>query len=234
MRRLSPRPFGVAAARARLRRQASSTTCFEVVCVVLPCIRTLGAATVATGVLKQLLMDPARRTLLDIAREAVRAAAEGREPAPPPQPLPPELEAPGAAFVTLRRGHDLRGCIGHLAASQPLWRSVQEMAAAAATRDDRFDPVRPEETAGLRIEISVLSPRRPIAGPGDVKAGVDGLYVRLGPASGLLLPQVAAEQGWSPEEFIAQVCRKADLPPDAWRDPGASLESFTAEVFGEE
>jgi AmmeMemoRadiSam system protein A len=176
----------------------------------------------------------ARRTLLEIAREAVQAAAAGREPDGPARPMPPVLEAPGAAFVTLRRGDALRGCIGHLAANQPLWRSVQEMAAAAATRDDRFAPVRPEEVPDLRIEISVLSPRRPIAGPQDVKVGIDGLYIRLGPSSGLLLPQVAAEQGWSPEEFVVQVCRKADIPPDAWRDPGASLESFTAEVFGAE
>jgi len=180
-------------------------------------------------------MDPsARSILLAIAREAVQAAAEGRDPTPPSHPLPPELEAPGAAFVTLRIGHDLRGCIGHLAAGQPLWRSVQEMATAAASRDDRFESVRREETPRVRIEISVLSPRRAIAGPADVRVGVDGLYVRLDAASGLLLPQVASEQGWSPEEFVAQVCRKAEIPPDAWRAPGASLESFTAEVFGEE
>jgi AmmeMemoRadiSam system protein A len=175
----------------------------------------------------------ARRALIAVARDAVAAAAEGREPAAP-APDAPELQDPGAAFVTLRRDRELRGCIGHLAPGQPLWRSVQEMAAAAASRDDRFDPVRPDEIPDLRVEISVLSPRRRVAGADDVRVGRDGLYVSQGPRSGLLLPQVAAEHGWTAEEFLAQACRKAGLPPDAWRDPETAIETFTAEVFGDE
>ena len=180
-----------------------------------------------------MLNPDARRALLAIARASVLAAAEGREP-DDPVPDNPALHRPGAAFVTLRVGGALRGCIGHLVAEQPLWISVREMAAAAATRDDRFEPVAADETAALRIEISVLSPRRRIAGPGDVVIGRDGLNIRRGANSGLLLPQVAPEHGWSVEEFLAQTCRKAGLPIDAWLDPATSIESFTAEVFGEE
>jgi AmmeMemoRadiSam system protein A len=107
------------------------------------------------------------------------------------------------------------------------------MAAAAATRDDRFSPVGAAEEPGVRIEISVLSPRRRIGGPKDVVVGRDGLYVRRGTSSGLLLPQVATEHTWSVEEFLSQTCRKAGLPIEAWRDSATSIETFTAEVFGE-
>ena len=179
------------------------------------------------------MLDPdARTALLAIARSSVRAATEGREPDDPVPDLP-ILHAPGAAFVTLRKAGTLRGCIGHLAAEQPLWISVREMAAAAATRDDRFPPITPGELPGLDIEISVLSPRRRIAGPEQVVIGRDGLFVRLGTSSGILLPQVATEHGWGDEEFLSQTCRKAGLDPDAWTDPATSIESFTAEVFGD-
>jgi AmmeMemoRadiSam system protein A len=180
-----------------------------------------------------MLTPAARRALLDIARASVRAAAG--DPAPlPPEPRNPDLLQPGAAFVTLRREGELRGCIGHVRHEQPLWISVREMAEAAATRDGRFSPVSSYEVPHLSIEISVLSPRRKIAGPGDISVGRDGLYVRLGATSGLLLPQVASERNWSSEEFLAQTCRKAMLPADAWREPGAIVEAFSAEVFGDE
>src|SRR5262245_936717 len=124
-----------------------------------------------------MLNDAARRALLAIARASVRAAAEGEDP-DMAAPEIPELHDPGAAFVTLRAHGELRGCIGHLAADQPLWQSVREMAAAAATRDDRFSPITPSELPGVTIEISVLSPRRRLEGADRIVIGRDGLYVR--------------------------------------------------------
>jgi uncharacterized protein (TIGR00296 family) len=88
-----------------------------------------------------------------------------------------------------------------------------------------------EEVADLRIEISILTPLSPIR-PEDVTVGVHGLQIRKGTNRGLLLPQVAFEHGWDRQMFLSQVCRKADLPPDAWKED-AELSSFTAEVFGE-
>ena len=179
-----------------------------------------------------MLTPDARSALLAVARDSVAAAANGADPELPP-PENPALHRPGAAFVTLRAGDALRGCIGHLAAEQPLWLSVREMAAAAATRDDRFTPVTPSEVAGVTIEISVLSPRRRFEGADRIVIGRDGLYVRRFASSGLLLPQVAPEHSWSAEEFLAQTCRKAGLPIEAWKDPATLVETFTAEVFGE-
>src|SRR5688572_28418810 len=153
-----------------------------------------------------MLNPDARRSLLAVARESVEAAVRGVNPADS-IPENPALHRPGAALVTLRSGEALRGCIGHLTAAQPLWITGREIAAAAATRDDRFAPVPPAELAGVSIDISVLSPRRRLAGPEHLVIGRDGLYVRREVHSGLLLPQVAVEHGWSAEEFLAQTCR---------------------------
>lgn len=172
-----------------------------------------------------------REELLRIARRAATGwLSEGR--VPEESPASEKLKAPGAAFVTLTDGGRLRGCIGYTEAIAPLYRTVQECAVASATEDPRFVPLTPGEIGAVRIEISVLTPLLPIR-PEDVDVGVHGLMVKRGLRRGLLLPQVPAEHGWDRETFLAQVCRKAGLPGDAWRT-GAELFSFMAEVFAEE
>lgn len=179
------------------------------------------------------MLGPAQRqTLLDLARRAVAAAAADK---PSPEITPDELlSEKGAAFVTLRRSGSLRGCMGHIVASAPLWLSVRDMARSAARSDPRFPPVAPEELGEMTIEISVLSPLRKIRSSEDVSVGRDGLYVKRKHSAGLLLPQVAVTAGWNPRQFLEQTCRKADLPPIAWQDPETELFAFTAEIFGEE
>jgi AmmeMemoRadiSam system protein A len=113
----------------------------------------------------------------------------------------------------------------------PLWKVVQECAVAAATEDPRFPPVSPKELPELHVEISVLTPLFPIR-PEDIVVGRHGLMVTQGRMRGLLLPQVPVELGWDREMFLDQTCAKAGLPPSAWRH-GATLQGFTAEVFGE-
>jgi len=176
------------------------------------------------------LTDRERRELLGIARRAVVGwLREGK--VPEEQPESDRLRDAGAAFVTLVRRGRLRGCIGYTEARAPLYRTVQECAVAAATEDPRFSPVTPREAETIRFEISVLSPLVPVSAE-DVVVGVHGLMIRKGRNRGLLLPQVASEYGWDRTTFLDQLCAKADLPPDAWTE-GASLYSFTAEVFGE-
>ena len=154
---------------------------------------------------------------------------EGRVPGE--RPASGALRAPGAAFVTLHHLGRLRGCIGYTEAQTPLFRTVQECAVAAAVEDPRFPPVTPREAGEVRFEISVLSPLVPVSAD-EVSVGVHGLMIRKGRKRGLLLPQVAKENGWDRTTFLTQLCAKAGLPPDAWRR-GAELYSFTAEVFGE-
>ena len=170
-----------------------------------------------------------RSLLLRLAHEAIHAALEGREvdSAPPSD----HLAEKRGAFTTLHlRGH-LRGCVGYVFPVRALTRTVAETAVAAALHDTRFPPVTAEEAKEIDVEISVLSPLKPMD-PEDVEVGKHGLVVTLGARRGLLLPQVPLEYGWDRETFLSETCHKAGLPTDAWQH-GATVEAFTAEVFSE-
>lgn len=173
-----------------------------------------------------------RRYLMTLAKDTVRAAAEGNDfkPAPPTSAV---LKDKGAAFVTLKKNGDLRGCIGHVIARLPLFQCVSDVARAAAVNDTRFSPVQKSELAGLTYEISVLTPPERTT-PDKVVVGRDGLIMSRGNRSGLLLPQVPIEWNWNKEEFLSHTCMKAGLPGDCWKDPATEIESFRAIVFGEE
>ena len=173
-----------------------------------------------------------RGWLLDLARTTIEAHLAGRDLPDPDPPEGPLLEARGA-FVTLTANGVLRGCIGHVVAADPLWRSVRVNAVHAACHDPRFPPVTADELAGLTVEISALSPLRPVSGPDDVVVGRDGLVIERGAARGLLLPQVARRYGWTAVEFLDQTCRKAGMTAGCWRDSAATISAFTAEVFSE-
>ena len=176
--------------------------------------------------------DTDRALLLRIAREAIAAHVKPQSQAAIGNLHSAILVRPGGAFVTLHKRGDLRGCIGHLDASEPLGTVVPRMAVAACSSDPRFPPLTPDELADIVLEISLLGPLLPIAGPEDIIVGRDGLIVERGWYRGLLLPQVATEWGWDAETFLAHTCQKAGLPKDAWRN-GAKLWRFEAEVFGE-
>lgn len=172
-----------------------------------------------------------REELLRIARAALEAALLAL-PGPAPTRRP-SLHRPRGAFVSLHdaRG-ELRGCVGLIRAQAPLHETVARMAVAAATADTRFPRVTGTEIHTLVIEISALGPLLRVR-PEEVEVGRDGLLLRVGGRSGLLLPQVAVENGWAREEFLAKTAWKAGLPEDAWRREDAELFAFTAEVFGE-
>jgi len=135
--------------------------------------------------------------------------------------------------VTLRRGEELRGCVGTVVARSLLPAAVAEAARNASTADLRFDPVKPVEVDGLSIEVSILSPFRIVENPDEIRVGTDGLMVEREGARGLLLPQVAAERDWDAKTFLAHTCQKAGLDPDAWCDPKSIIYRFTAEVIRE-
>lgn len=160
-------------------------------------------------------------------------AALGGQPgaAGPPPALSPHLSELRGAFVTLHLAGELRGCVGFVQPTRGLYHTILEAALNAAFHDPRFLPVSAEEAPGLEVEISVLSPLQPIA-PEQVVVGRHGLVVSRGLSRGLLLPQVAVENGWDAPTFLEQTCLKAGLPADAWKR-GATLQAFSAEVFGE-
>ncbi len=179
-----------------------------------------------------------RRTLLRIAHQAIVSALE-RKPFSEAPPSSPRLSDPRGVFTTLYLPGDfpgdlerqLRGCVGYAAPIAPLYRAVAETARAAAFEDSRFLPVTKEEAPRLEVSLSVLSRLFPIR-PEAVEVGRHGLVISDGARRGLLLPQVSLEHGWDRETFLQQTCRKAGLPVDAWRK-AATLEAFTAEVFGD-
>lgn len=140
------------------------------------------------------------------------------------------LAEPRGAFVTLTRKGELRGCVGFIAPVLPLGRAVIRAAVYAATADPRFPRVGPDELGGLRFEVSVLTPARPIDDPKAVRVGTHGLIVEKDGRSGVLLPRVPVDEGWDRTTFLDQVCLKAGLPADAWRR-GARLSVFEAVVF---
>jgi len=178
-----------------------------------------------------MLDQGSRNYLLAVARDAI--ARRLSLPTSPPEPVPiPEAQVRGPVFVTLTLGDRLRGCVGNMEPSGSLPESMASCAVASATADPRFPPLAPGELAKVRIEISILSPPVPAAGPQDIVPGTHGILVSQGPRRGLLLPQVATEHGWTADTFLSQACVKAGLPPDAWR-AGVHIEIFTAEVFAE-
>jgi AmmeMemoRadiSam system protein A len=178
-------------------------------------------------------MDEDRRKhLLAVARDAI-AARLGLPPANPGRIPDPTREPAQPMFVTLSKDGTLRGCIGHTDPSGTLEETVAACAVSAATTDPRFPPLDPSEFPQVHHEISILSPPRPITDPRSIQVGTHGVIVSQGNSRAVLLPQVAAGRGWTAEAFLAAACHKAGLRPDAWL-LGASVEVFTAEVFGED
>lgn len=178
-----------------------------------------------------MLSEDQKALLLRVARESVETHLDGQRAAPA---IGEGLPDASGVFVTIKRRGELRGCLGTLQLREPLATEVARCARESATEDPRFPPMTADEVPESSIEISVLGPLETIdpRDEGAIVVGRHGLVVELGPRRGLLLPQVATEWGWTPEQFLRQTCRKAGLPMDAW-EHGARIYRFDAEVFGE-
>ena len=132
--------------------------------------------------------------------------------------------------MTLKHGTELRGCVGYMDATRPLWEVVARAARAAAHNDSRFSPVEPEEMPEITVEVSVLTEPRDVASPEDVVAGRHGVIISQEGRQGILLPQAATEYGWNREALLSYACRKAGLSVHAWNQ-GAQIQVFEAQVF---
>ena len=170
-----------------------------------------------------------RVLLLRLAHESILSALEHREISFDPPTA--HLSENRGVFTSLYLRGELRGCVGYALPTSSVYRAVAETARAAAFEDMRFSPVTAQEAPELKIELSILSPPQPIA-PEAIEIGRHGLLVTMAGHRGLLLPQVPVEHSWDRDKFLEQTCRKAGLPLDAWKK-GATIEAFTAEVFGE-
>ncbi|MEK7679959.1 MAG: AmmeMemoRadiSam system protein A [Deltaproteobacteria bacterium] len=178
------------------------------------------------------LTDEEKKLLLKIARETIEATAR-RLPLPAlSPPLRQALKENRGAFVTLNKDSGLRGCIGVFTGDGPLYKTVQDMAEAAARRDNRFSPVEADELKDILIEISALTPLRLIKDVSEIEVGRHGIYIVKGFQRGVLLPQVAVEHHMSRDEFLDNTCLKAGLAQGCWKR-GVEIYIFEAEVFGE-
>ncbi len=144
-----------------------------------------------------------------------------------------EMSRARAAFVTLKKNHQLRGCIGDIFPRQPLYKSVITNAINAGVNDRRFLPVTRAECNDIMIEVSALTAPEPIGSSDAIRIGVDGVVLNKDGRSAVFLPQVAPEQGWDVSQMLTQLSLKAGLAADAWKE-GANLLVFQAEVFGED
>jgi len=180
------------------------------------------------------LPEDTRRCLLDLARTAVGVAARAR-PAPDLEvalACDPGIDLHAAAFVTLSGPGGLRGCVGILDASRPVAEAVVEAAACATRTDPRFPPVHPHELGALEVDVSVLGPPVPLADPLAFRLGIDGILVERAGRRGLLLPEVAPMVNSNRVEMLEIACRKAGLPPGAWRDERTTVSAFRTDRFG--
>jgi AmmeMemoRadiSam system protein A len=183
------------------------------------------------------LRDSERASLLRLARAAIEQTLAGNDALTRQlerTEITGSLEEPRAVFVSLKRldpgngGDVLRGCIGGLEATRPLYRSTIAMAEAAAFQDPRFPPLEARELPSVRIEISALGPLQPIADSGEIVVGTHGVQFTLGKARSVFLPQVAVEQNWTAAQLVRQLALKAGLGDDDWRE--AELAVFEAEL----
>jgi len=175
-----------------------------------------------------------QQKLLAWVRATMVAAVRGESPVEiPDAELTERLRAPHGVFVTLKKGGELRGCIGKTDFERPLWSNALAAAVASALEDPRFPPVKPAELGDISIEISILNPPEDLPRPEMFDVTRHGIIVEKGWRHALLLPKVASEQGWDATKTLEMVCWKAGLPVDAWRDPAARLQVFTAFDFGE-
>jgi AmmeMemoRadiSam system protein B/AmmeMemoRadiSam system protein A len=155
--------------------------------------------------------------------------------------FPEGLEGLQAVFVTLNRTDPaevrvqgrLRGCIGQVEPTYPLYFAVVRAALDAALHDPRFPAVAGSELPRLEVEVTVLSAPRPVPSWKTIELGKHGIVLEKAGRRALFLPQVATEQGWNLEQTLTALAEKAGLPRDGWRE-GAGFSVFTGQVFEED
>ena len=182
------------------------------------------------------LTEQDKKQLLTLARKTILYVLKNRQ-VPQASELgvtvSDAMKVPRAAFVTLKKNSQLRGCIGDIFPRQPLYKSVIINAINATLNDRRFLPVTEAECSDINIEISALTAPEPVASPDDIRIGIDGIVLNKDGRSAVFLPQVAPEQGWDVNQTLTRLSLKAKLPADAWKQ-GANFLVFQADVFGEE
>ena len=178
--------------------------------------------------------------LVKTARQVVTEYLKNRTKINLEQTFESNFSYNSGVFVTLNNSMGLRGCVGFALPDKKLYNALVDAAISAATEDPRFPPVTAKELEEITFEVTVLTPPEVIhvldtvEYPSRIKVGKDGLMVKHGSNSGLLLPQVPVEYSWTEEEFLGYACEKAGLPRDCWKDKETEVQKFEGIVFKEE
>ncbi len=186
------------------------------------------------------ITDDDGKILVKTARLIVTEYLKNRSKIKLDQSFESNFSFKSGVFVTLDTAVGLRGCVGFPLPDKKLYNALSEAAIAAATEDPRFPPVNVDELDQITFEVTVLTPPEVIhisdtmEYPSKIKVGRDGLIVKHGFSSGLLLPQVSVEYGWTEEEFLSHTCEKAGLPENCWKEKETQVQKFEGIVFKEE
>ncbi len=181
--------------------------------------------------MENILTSAQQEILLQLAREVISYYLKTGDTLEKEIPDKSLLEKRGA-FVTLKIKGELRGCIGYLIPYKSLYATIIDAAVSAASSDPRFQPLTKDELQETKLEISVLTPPRPVKDIHEIKVGTHGIIISKGPNRGLLLPQVPIEQNWDLEAYLDHGCQKAGLDKDEWKKD-VKIEIFSAQVFSE-
>ena len=186
------------------------------------------------------LSDEDGEILVKTARQVVTEYLNSRTKTKLDEKFESNFSFNSGVFVTLNNPMGLRGCVGFALPDKKLYNALVDAAISAATEDPRFPPVSAEDLEQITFKVTVLTPPEVIhvsdtvEYPSRIKVGRDGLIVKHGFNSGLLLPQVPVEYGWTEEEFLGYTCEKAGLPRDCWKDKETQVQKFEGIVFKEE
>lgn len=173
-------------------------------------------------------------SLLQLARDAIQNGFTKKHEEDLLYPLvTPALKSTKGVFVTLYDSKkQLRGCIGSITSSKPLYKTIYKRAQDAAFKDKRFSALQEKELATVHIKISVLTEPRKIKNYEEIKKGVHGFILKKGTKKAVFLPSVPVEQGWDIPTALEHLSEKAGLEKDAWKQ-GAQLKVFETIDFEE-
>ncbi|MFQ6009497.1 MAG: TIGR00296 family protein [Candidatus Aenigmatarchaeota archaeon] len=186
-----------------------------------------------------MISESSGKFLVQLARDVIVSELKEEVIVIPPE-YPRELDQRTGIFVTLFKKmsgfRQLRGCIGLAYPEKPLVEGCVQ-AAIAVLKDDRFPAIKLEDVDSIEVEVSVLTEptRMTVEKPEDylekIEIGRDGLIIKKGIMSGLLLPQVPVEQAWDVQQYLNNLCIKAGLSENTWLDPAAEIYRFKSQIF---
>lgn len=174
-----------------------------------------------------------KKILLNAARESIRSIFSNEKLPATDFEKHPVFKLNCGAFVTITINKSLRGCIGYIISSQPMFQTVCDAAIQAATEDPRFPSLQEDEFEKIEIEISILSEPFKMNNYDDIELGRHGLILEESGRRALLLPQVPIEHNLNKDQFLSALCQKGGFPQDLWKEKILNIDMFTATVFSE-